>query len=170
MTLVEMTVSVVIGAIIMGAALALVIFSAKTYSSIADYDDLNRKGRNALDLISQDVRQSQHLSSYVSNSTSQVITFTNMPGSTPTYFNYTYSQGNLTRNWGTQSSVLISNIISLSFSFYQRNPSNNYTFIPTTDPTLAKLISVSWICTKPGFGSAPGDTEDFQEAKVVVRN
>jgi len=172
MTLIEMMVSVGIGTVIIAAAMTLLIFSYNTFTSMANYDTMNYKCRNCVDVMTKDIRNSMTLSSYVSNSAKQQLVFSNLPSSTPATFSYTYvpGSGTLTRSYNGQSGVLLSNITSMSFGFSQRNASNNFTFISTTNPALAKLISFTWVVTKPGFGNSPTVSEDDHSCQIVIRN
>jgi prepilin-type N-terminal cleavage/methylation domain-containing protein len=175
LTFIEMMISVVIGASVMAVILWLSIFFARTFMGLQNYDDLNRQGRIAIDIMTRDIRQSEHLISYSSNGTMQLLVFTNLPGSSPSGFSYRYipstnAHGTLTRTWGAQNTVLLSNIDNLSFALSQRNPSNNFTFYPATDPADTKLIDVSWICSLPLSGSGLTNTESIQTAEIVVRN
>jgi hypothetical protein len=55
------------------------------------------------------------------------------------------------------------------FSFYQRTPANDWTFFPTDDLALCKLINMSWKCSKTVLGQKL-NTEDMMTAQVVLRN
>ena len=172
MTLVEMMVALGIGTLMMGVAVALIVFAARSFAGMGNYDELNRKSRNALDVMAADIRQSKHLVSYVSNSSVQQLVFTNMPGSSVATFsyNYTNSSGTLTRAWGSQNTVVLSNIANLTFALFTRNPQSNFTFFPATNPAAAKLIDTTWECSLPVGGGRITNTESIQTAKIVVRN
>lgn len=172
MTLIEMVFSVAIGVVIMGVAIALIIFSARTFLALSNYDDLTRKSRFALDRLSADIRTSQRLFSFASNSTMQQIVLTNMPGSSSSIVTYTYARtnGTITRTLGGLDTVLVSNIDSLNFVMSTRSPSNNFQFYPTTNPAATKLINVSWKCSRPFWGTAMINSDSIQDAKIVIRN
>ena len=63
------------------------------------------------------------------------------------------------------------------FALYQRTPQSNQTnvFFPATnrfgtpDPSLCKLIDMSWKCTRSILGQK-ANTESVQTAQVVLRN
>jgi hypothetical protein len=63
----------------------------------------------------------------------------------------------------------LKNCDSFSFAYYQRNPTNNFTFVTTTNAAQIKLVSVSWRCSRQILGSKL-NTESVQTATVVVRN
>ena len=173
-TLMELMVGITLGVLILGTAVSLIIFAAQTFMALGNYDDLNYKSRNALDVMTEDIRQCKHLVSYNSNSTVQQLVFTNLPGSASASFSYNYSNatgsnGTLTRTWGGRNTLLLTNVDSLTFQLSTRNPNNGFTFFPTTDPTVAKLVDVSWSCSRKIYGSKI-NTESVQTAKIIVRN
>lgn len=170
LTLIEMMFSILIGTLIIAAALQLFIYASRVYTSFNNYDQFNRQSRHALDEMLSDIRQCHHLIGYSSNSIMQQLIFTNMPGSTVGGFSYTYQNGALIRTWGTDTSILVTNLSSLAFNLSQRNPSNNFTFYPATSPTLTKLINVTWVCSLPVYGSELTNTESIQTANIVIRN
>jgi prepilin-type N-terminal cleavage/methylation domain-containing protein len=175
MTLIEMLISVALGTLIMGVALMLLIFGSQSLAGLGNYDDMNRKSRNALDTMSRDIRTARNLIGYVSNSTVQQLTFSNEPAYTPATFSYSYtnltgSNGVLTRNWNGTSTVLVSNLASLTFGMFQRNPQSNFTFYATTTPALAKLITLNWQCALPVSGISVVNHEVVHSANIVIRN
>jgi type II secretory pathway pseudopilin PulG len=172
MTLIEMLVSVGIAIVIITVALALIVFATRSFMTLSNYHELNRKSRNAMDLMSADVRTCKDLISYVSNSTMQQLVFKNLSVVSNATVTYTYSatDGTLTRTTGGEDFLLVSNINSLSFSLSSRVPSTNFTFYPTAQTTNAKLISVQWQCSRPVYGTAILNSESIQNAKIVIRN
>jgi len=77
----------------------------------------------------------------------------------------------VTRTIGTTNTVLLTQCDFLNFDISQRNPSNNFTFYPcpATNVSIAKLIDVSWRCSRQILG-AKINTESVQTAKIVIRN
>ncbi len=175
-TLMEMMIGVVIGVIVMGMYISLLIYYGRTMAGMGNYDDLNRASRQALDVMTRDIRQSQSLISYFSNSTGEQLVFSNLAGIMPQTFTYSYtnrtgSNGTLTRQYGGFNTLLLSNINTLTFDLSQRNPSNNLTFYTAgTNTANTKLIDINWVCSIPVGGMTVGDSEDIQTAKVVIRN
>lgn len=166
MTLVEMLISVGVGAIVLTAALSLTVFAGQSMSALGNYDDMNRQSRTALDTMTRSIRQARHLTSFATNQ----LMFVNLDGST---LSYTYLSGNGTLLWtnGSHNGVLLSNIDILTFDISQRNPSNNFSFYSAfTNPTQAKLVDVNWKCSMHVYFHRLLTTEFVQTAKVVVRN
>ncbi|MBU6410617.1 MAG: prepilin-type N-terminal cleavage/methylation domain-containing protein [Verrucomicrobia bacterium] len=164
-TLVEMMFAVGIGGVVMAAVVMLTLFSARSFYAMNNYDDLNRQSRLALDLMSREIRQAAALTSY---STNQLV-FTDESGAT---FSYTYNStnGTLVRSYGGVSTVVLSNIEAGQFAFEisQRSPSNGFTFYPAGGASSAKLIDMTWRCSRSVLGVA--DTESMQMGRIVMRN
>jgi prepilin-type N-terminal cleavage/methylation domain-containing protein len=167
MTLVEVMVCAVIGALALAVAMKVWIFTACSFAAMQNYADLDRCSQNALDLMSRDARQSKALVSFTTNS----LVFSNLDGSTPATFSYTYNPTakTLTRVYGSDTKVLLHDCDYLTFAISQRCPSNNFTFYSVTDPTGAKLIDVAWKCSRQIYGQKV-NTESMQSAKIVIRN
>lgn len=164
MTLIEMVVASGVGTLILTAVALLSMFGARSFAAMGNYGDLDRKSRNALDTLSKEVRQSRALISF---SPTKLVFQDNDTNS----LTYTYSPSarTLTRIKGTERVVLLSGCDYLNFDISQRNPSNQFTFWPTTNVSMAKLIDVSWKCSRTILGAAV-NTESVQTAKIVIRN
>src|SRR5438094_9184677 len=67
MTLVELMVATGVGSIVLAAVMALSLFSARSFAALGNYVDLDIKSRQALDLMSQEIRQVDALTSYATN-------------------------------------------------------------------------------------------------------
>jgi len=167
MTLMEMLVAVTISTIVFAAIGTLAVFTARSFVALGNYGDLDDASRNALDILSRDVRQSRSLTNY----TPTRIALVANDYSTLTY-DYNSSSGNLTRQSGcTTLQVLLTQCDYLNFRIYQRNPSNNWSWYPVASNQIseAKLIDVSWKCSRKILGQKV-NTESVQTAKIVIRN
>ena len=67
MTLVETLIATGIGTVILTAVMAVSLFSARSFAGLGNYVDLDIKSRQALDLMSQEIRQVDALTSYATN-------------------------------------------------------------------------------------------------------
>jgi hypothetical protein len=164
MTLIEMVVASGVGTLILTAVAFLTMFGARSFVAMGNYGDLDRKSRNALDTLSREVRQSRALTAF----TSTKLVFQDNDTNVLTY-TYDATSHTLTRIKGTQKVVLLTGCDYLNFDISQRNPSNGFTFYPTTNVSTAKLIDVSWKCSRTILG-AKVNTESVQTAKIVIRN
>jgi hypothetical protein len=169
-TLIEMMMAIFCGSIILASLMVVTVFSARSYLAIANYRDLDDNSRNALDILSCDIRSMEMLTSYATNS----ISLTNLDGSTITYtwspattaFTRTYT----TNGGGSATSMLLTNCTALSFAIFTQVPIGSFQFPDaSTNPPLTKLINVSWRCARSIFGTET-NSESVQTAKIVIRN
>jgi hypothetical protein len=165
-TLVEMMVGTGIGSLILIAAAQITMFTARSFVALGNYNDLDRASRNALDVMSREVRGAKSVGSYTTNQ----LVLTNVDG---TVFSYTWnpSSGNVTRVWGSESRVLLSSCDYFCFRIFQRNPTNQFWFPyeSTNQPYITKLVNVSWKCSRQ-IMQAKVNTESVQTAKITIRN
>jgi prepilin-type N-terminal cleavage/methylation domain-containing protein len=164
MTLPEMMIAILVASIIFAAIATLSLFGARSFVAMGNYADLDQASRNALDIMSRDIRQTRGLTSF----NSKRIVFQDFDTNSLTYI-YDSGTRTLTRIKGVQRRVLLKECDYLNFDISQRNPSNQFTFYPTTDIAVAKLIDVSWKCSRTILG-AKVNTESVQTAKIVIRN
>jgi prepilin-type N-terminal cleavage/methylation domain-containing protein len=165
MTLVEIMVATAVGSIALAAVMSLFLYSVRSFVAMGNYADLDRASRNALDLMSREIRSTRSLSSFSATH----LQFVDYDDTSLTY-RYNPSTRQLVREKAsTNRTVMLQQCDFLEFHVSQRNPSNNFTFYPTTNASQAKLIDVSWRCSREILG-ARVNTESVQTAKIVVRN
>src|SRR5438552_42372 len=120
-TLVEFLVAMSIGLLIIGGGLALWAYGTKTCASILAYVELSTASKNAMDRMSQQIRNAK---SVASCSSDKLVLF--VPGRTAGYahtMTYTYDPTNkwlrqtLAKNPGNEESLtLLTGCTNLSFS------------------------------------------------------
>ena len=164
MTLTDVMVATGIAFIVFAAVASLSLYTARSFAAMGNYADLDNASRNALDTMSCDIRQCRSLNAFTSNS----LTFTDADTNT-LVFAYDPVARTLTRTDNGQNKVLLYQCDYLNFEMSKRNPSNNFTFYSTTNVSEAKLIDVSWRCSRQILGAAV-NTESVQTAKIVIRN
>jgi hypothetical protein len=163
-SLIELTVASGISVFVLGVLGLVTIFTARSFVAMGNYADLDRQSRNALDIMSREIRKSSALTAYATNK----LTFQNSDGSTFIY-EYSPTTGTLMRKQGSTNTVLLRQCDFLRFGISQRNPSNNFSFYPATDYSKAKLVDLSWKCSRAILGKKI-NTESVQTAKIVIRN
>lgn len=163
-TLLEVCIAVAIAVMVIGVVMSLTVYSSRTFAALGNYSDLDRASRLAVDTMTADIRQAKVLTSYATNE----LVFTDITNGT---FSYTWDPAaqTLTRSYNGQSRVLLSSCSSLTFHISQRTPSNNFVFWPANAVTNAKMIDVSWTCSRPILRQ-PINTESVQTAKIAMRN
>ncbi|MBE0540644.1 MAG: prepilin-type N-terminal cleavage/methylation domain-containing protein [Verrucomicrobia bacterium] len=165
MSLLETMIAMSIAALVMAGVGSVTIFTARSFLAMGNYADLDDASRTALDVLSRDVRQARAVTAYSSHQ----ITLLANDNSTLTY-SYSPSTSQFTRKTATSTTVLLEQCDFLHFNVYQRNPSNNWTWYPVqSDVSTAKLIDVSWKCSRKILGEKV-NTESVQTAKIVIRN
>lgn len=170
-TLPELMISVVAGLLILGSVSSAYIFMLRNLDATANYEELDRQSRNAVDTMTVYIRQTGAMTNYSATS----LSFTNQDGTLLRFAwdgsNYVTYTNACTTNNGPYGGILLSNCTYLNFSIFQRTPSNATTmdFWPATTPALAKVILINWTCTKTNYLSLR-NTESVQTAKVVMRN
>src|SRR5215475_14402937 len=74
-TLVEMLVATALAGLVVAMVMTTFKFSGTTFAAMGNYSDLDRKSRNAVDLLSQQIRDASALVSFTNSPPS--LTFTN---------------------------------------------------------------------------------------------
>ncbi len=165
MTLVEVMIATAIGGIILAAAGSLMVYNARTLAALANYADLDRYSRGAVDKLSQDIRQATDLISF----TSTELQFNSSLGRSNITYTYYPDTRELVRRQGRNREVLLQECDALTFTVYGRNNvSNSWDQFVVTNAAGAKLIKLNWTCSRTILGQAV-NTESVQTAKIVMR-
>ena len=127
--------------------------------------ELDKNSRNALDRLTQIVRESDGITDYDQHRIElsyhgQPLSFTYSPETKL----FTMTDTNGVKN------ELLTGCDFLNFQVFQRNPvAGSYDQYPVTEEgSAAKIVQVSWICSKHLVGSLL-NTESVQSAKIVIR-
>jgi Tfp pilus assembly protein PilW len=173
MTLVELQIASAIAVILFAAVMALAFYTARSFAAFTNYVDLDVNSRNALDLMSSEIRQADLLTA--ATSTSLTFQTSDIDTGTKHTLKYVYDpdRKELTRTFdGGDSTVLLTECSFLNFGTFQRNttPVLDNAFVPvsTSQPNLCKTVQLSWICSRKILGKSV-NTESVQSAKVVIR-
>jgi prepilin-type N-terminal cleavage/methylation domain-containing protein len=164
-TLVEFMVASALGLMAMTAVVMLCTFSTRSFVAAANYTDLAKTSRKALDVLSRDLRQARTVTAYATNS----ITLRDVNGNPFSYTFYPKTRA-LVSVVGGKTTTNLTQCDSLRFWIYQRTPKSN-TF-ECYDPafiTNAKLVQVTWTCSRTILG-AKVNTEQIESAKITLRN
>jgi hypothetical protein len=84
---------------------------------------------------------------------------------------YAFSSGTktLTRTKAGSVRTLLEGCDTLTFAIAQRNPINGtYNVYPAATPATAKVVNVSWNCSRQILGHT-ANTENVQTARIVIR-
>ena len=166
LTLVEFLFGVAIGSVALGVTAAFTIGAARSFASAYNYVEMETQSRAALDLMSHQIRRTDILTGFSTNS----LTFQDHDAKTLS-FTYSPSDRTLTRSKNGETTTLLTGCDSLAFSIYQRNTTNGtYDQYPTTlEASNCKVVQVTWVCSREVLGHKL-NTELVQTAKIVIRN
>lgn len=165
-----MMLGVAVFSIASGAIATAYVFGLRSFQALSNYSILDQQNREAMDLLTREVRQAW----YVSTNNSNSLTLVDGKRGTVTYtFNPTTQQ--LTRNANGTTSVLLNDCSLINFTMATRVPNTNvndqnyYTDIyKTTDFNAAKVINLSWV-TRRELPGGVAQSENIQTARIVIR-
>src|SRR5258706_9627650 len=118
-TLIEMLVAVLIATLVFAVVGKLLIYTARSFLALGNYNDLDQASQNALDVISREIRQTQKLGSFKTNQ----LVFQNFNGLTNLSYSWNPATRILTRTNGAQVTTLLRECDYLSLNISQRNAS-----------------------------------------------
>jgi hypothetical protein len=165
-----------IGLLIIGGGLSLWAYGTKTSASLLAYVELSTASKNAMDRISQQIRNAKAVRSCASDKLVLVV-----PGKTLGYahtMTYTYDPTNqwlrqtFAKNPGTDETLtLLTGCTNLSFSVFQRTPISNSFQLYTNawNTNTAKVVQVRWTSLRKITGDQK-NIENQVSAKVAIRN
>jgi|ERR1041385_1564613 Tfp pilus assembly protein PilW len=166
LTLVEFLVAIPLGLLVLGMIILFAFYTSRTFAGLLNYADLEGRSRNAVDLMSQQIRQTSRLTGYTTNK----LTFSDYDAKT-LEFTYDPATRTLTRTKDNVSTVLLKECDSLNFAIYQRCTTNGtFDQYPTSlQASNCKVVQMSWLCTRTIVG-AKLNSESMQTSKIVIRN
>jgi hypothetical protein len=175
-TLIELLASVGIGASLLAGVIILYFNGIRSFVAMANYQNLDAKSCNTLDVLSREIRNSTVLLGSVTN---QSLTLSNASARNGLgqiniiTFDPTARTLVLKRT-GQSNLTNLTECDSWSFKLYIRKPdtnsfSTNIVFFAATTAADCKLINMSWKCSRTVLGTKL-NTESVQTAQIVLRN
>jgi YD repeat-containing protein len=163
-SLTEMLFAMGITTLLVLVVVSFTMFSNRSFVTLSNYVELDDANRLAMDQLTRDLRQCNRITS----ATSTVLTVEDSDGFSLTY-TYDPAARTLTRTQGGAVKVLLTQCDSLSFTLGQRNPvGGSYDVYPAATAATAKLVNVSWVCSRKILG-VKANTESVQTARIVIR-
>lgn len=167
-TLVEIMVSTAVFGICGMALATIFVFSIRSFAAMANYADLDKENRIAMDKLTREIREAKRVTAYTTNS----ISILNGSGATVTYTFDPNSQ-QLTRGDGTGTQVLLNNCSLLSFSLFERPPVgysfDTYPIVNSDWQQNVKGIQLTWKTSRIVSGTPVINSENVQTAVIVIR-
>jgi prepilin-type N-terminal cleavage/methylation domain-containing protein len=168
-TLVEMMVALALFSIASAGLATLYTFTSRSFAALGDYAQLSKANRQAMDILTREIRQAKQVNSCSTNPPS--ITITRGDGLSVTYsFNSDRQQLVRTVSDGTRQ-VLLSNCSLISFNLCQRNPiGGTYNIYPAAVDNWQRTVKVIQLTWKTSAKiSNRTVSENVQTARIVIR-
>jgi Tfp pilus assembly protein PilW len=167
-TLPEAIIAVGVTAMLVVALCSFTVFTGHNFAALFNYVDLDDMNRIAMDQITRDVRQANRVSGYTTNR----LTLEDADLQ-PIIYTYSAANKTLTRrstyNGVTSDKTILTQCDKLKFEMAQRNTKyGGYDVVPITDPSICKVVNVSWLCSRSILG-VKENTESVQTARIVIR-
>jgi Tfp pilus assembly protein PilW len=163
-TLVEAMIAIGITGMLIAAVCTLSAFSARNFAALINYVDLDDANLLAVDQFTRDIREANLVTAFTTNS----ITVQDYDGFSLSYTNDPTAK-TLVRVKNGVSKVLLTGCDSLAFAIGARNVvSNSYEVFDSASPSNAKVVNVSWTCSRSLFGKKAA-SESVQTARIVIR-
>jgi len=179
MSLVELIVAVAIGLIALAVVGMLSLYGLRSFVAMGNYTDLDAKSRQAIDLMSRDMRQATFVNGFQTNLPTKWLELvnTNAPATTNKYTWDSVARTLTCQQTGQPIKTNLTECDNWDFVMYQRTavPNSTNTFYPATnytgalDKTLCKLIDMTWKCSRTMLGKKV-NTESVQTSQIVLRN
>jgi prepilin-type N-terminal cleavage/methylation domain-containing protein len=165
-TLAEYLVATSIGLLVLAAALVLWGFASRTCASLLGYIDLSSNSKNALDRISQQIRNAKNVQSC--NATQLMLVD---PDGQKALIAFDPGAKALVRVKNSVRTTLLTECTNFQFSVFQRTPVSNsfQLFTNGWNTNTAKVIQMQWICHRRVTGDK-SSVESQVAARVVIRN
>jgi hypothetical protein len=173
-TLVEALVGLGVGMLALAAVASTTIFCLRSFAGIYNYSDLDASSRQALDIMSREIREASFVSKYQPGSPVSSIEVVNTNAASPITNTFTWDPSKQFLTWdktGERTNFpLLSGCTNWTCALLEGYPSNNYSFPDvTTDPARCKIVDVKWSCFRTIF-SIKMNSETEQGAQIVLRN
>ena len=164
-TLPDLLIALGLGGLLLAAVACVYLYTARSFVDLGNYMEMDGNARNALDVMSAEIRQADGINSYSSNALS--LRF----GTNVLSYTLNSSQRTLSRTYGSVTRTLLTDCDAVRYDVFQRNPTNGLydTFPDATSATNAKLVEVTVLSTRSILGRKANSTT-LQSARIVMRN
>lgn len=170
MSLVELLVAMAAGSLVLTSAVVIFVYGLFSFAGMGNYAILTGQSRKSLDQMSRELREATQIVACQQTGTTKSLSVTNAYSSRVTTYAWDADTGLLTSTSnGGDERVCLSGCDEWDFTLYQRTPTNNWAFYPTTELRLCKLINMRWKCSRTILGQKI-NTENVVTAQIVLRN
>jgi Tfp pilus assembly protein PilW len=172
-TITELIIATGLSSIVGAMILSFTVFSSRAFCGMTNYVDLDVHSRNALDMISREMRQATALSACVTNAATNYVIATNTSAQTYLKVTWDTNAGTLLfEKTGQPPMTILTGCDAWGVALYTRAPSvssTNLSFNLATNIADCKVVNMTWKCSRTVLGSKV-DTESVQTAQIVLRN
>lgn len=174
LTLIEIMVAMGIGCVLLAIIATLSFWSSRSFAAMANYAELDNASRNALDILTRDIREVRGLHTFTTNANVKELALIDSDGQ-PLYFRYNINEKTVTRVKSGETYTLLRDCVLLNFNLYQRNNVSNTfnqykVFSGTNTSMTCKVIQIDWICSRKLLPTELINSESVQTAKIVIRH
>lgn len=170
-TLLEMMIAVALFTVAGLAIGSMYIFSARSMVAMSNYGVLDKANRQALDLLTREVRQARKIVSY--QASPPVLSLQDGDGNTIVYSFSTSGKQMVRDSSDGAHQVLLDNCDLLQFDLYKRNPVNaSYGLLPVATKDVkytAKVLVITWKTAMKVHSTSRTTSEQVQTARIVIR-
>ena len=172
LALAELLVALGLASVVLTVLMMLFLFGLRSFASLGNYASLSGQSRLAMDRMSREIRQASAVVDANTNLPVKWLVLSDTTTIPPAIIRYAWDSatGVLTcEQTGQPPRTNLTGCDEFDFAFFQRSPSNAWTFYPSADTNSCKLIRFSWKCSRAVPGQARIN-QDMLTTEVVLRN
>jgi hypothetical protein len=165
-------VATAVGLVLISFVLVLTIYGQRSFQVMSNYSDLDAKSRQAIMLLSKEIRQATHVTQARTNSSGKLLTLTNTVEHSG--FNLAWDAGARTvtiEQMPGITNVLLTGCDEWNYTLYNDAPriiGGKVVFSQSTSPAACKLIEMSWTCSRTIAGKS--SLPSVESVSFALRN
>ena len=173
LTLVELLFAVGVGSILLAGVASLSLYGARSFAALGNFADVDAGSRQALDLLSRELRQASAVLELQTNMPVKWLSVTtNSAFGVTAKVTWDSEERTLTLTAHQRNHVLLKECDFWEARLLSRVPNvgaTNFSFTSSTTLTDCKAIEMSWKCSRTNQGQHL-NTESLQRSHIVIRN
>jgi len=167
-TAIEMLIATGLFSLATAAVCTIYMYATHGFASLANYAELDKINRNAMDNLTMEIRQAKLVTDVQTNS----FSFINGDGVSVTYWFNSGAKLFIRSASDGSSKVIISSCALINFDVCQRNTIagtwDQYPAATNNWSEYVKVIQLTWKAAR-AIPGGPGVSENFQTAKIIIR-
>jgi hypothetical protein len=171
-TYVELMVASALGTVLVALLLVLTLYGQQSFGLMTGYSELDAKSRNAVTLLSKEIREATRVVDARNSSGVKSLTLTNAIDAVTVKLVWDATERNLImqKTPGTNG-TLLSGCDSWDYALYDGAPSitgGKVSFGSSASPATCKLIEMSWNCSRNILGKTTASS--VESVRFGLRN